>query len=603
MKDALQRLPVPVLGNDALLALGAVTADFSADQLLWASGYLAGLAAAGGRLPGPAPATAPAAAHAPDAAPRLTILYGSQTGNGRKLAAQLEAAAAARGIAAELVNMADFPSARLKRERLLAIVVSTHGEGDPPDDATELHRFLAGRRRPTLDALSYSVLALGDSSYENFCQTGRDFDAQLEAAGAKRLAPLVECDLDYDTPATAWSTTVLDQAAELLGRQAGAAAPVLRVVPPAPRFGKASPFEAAVLLNQRITGRGSSKDVRHLELDLEGSGLRWEAGDALGVAIRNPERIVAALLDAVALDGDAPGSAPGRCLRDELTDAREITALNRPFLDAWAAAEPSGRLAVELASLRGGGLGGWMHARQVVDVVRQFPATVEPGQLLGMLRPLPPRLYSIASAPEFADEEVHLTVALLQYEAFGVTHWGAGSSWLTLDRAEGDMVGVYVEANERFRLPADDVPIIMIGPGTGIAPFRAFMQAREARGARGRNWLLFGDRNFATDFLYQAEWLRYRKQGLLTRLDVAFSRDQAQKRYVQHRLLEAAHELHAWLQDGAHIYVCGDANAMAPDVDQALRQVIAIEGGRDADGVEDYLAQLRRAGRYQRDVY
>lgn len=603
MKDALQRIPVPVLGNDALQALGTVTADFSADQLLWASGYLAGLAAAGGRLPGPASAIAPAAAPAADAAPRLTILYGSQTGNGRKLAAQLEAAAAARGIAAELVNMADFPSARLKRERLLAIVVSTHGEGDPPDDAMELHRFLAGRRRPSLDTLSYSVLALGDSSYENFCQTGRDFDAQLEAAGAKRLAPLVECDLDFDAPASAWGATVLDQAAELLGRHAGTAAPVLRVVPPAPRYGKAAPFEAAVLLNQRITGRGSSKDVRHLELDLEGSGLRWEAGDALGVVIRNPDRIVAALLDAVALDGDAPGSAAGRSLRDALTDAREITALNRPFLDAWAAAEPSGKLAAELASLRGGGLGGWLQARQVVDVVRQFPAAVEPSQLLGMLRPLPPRLYSIASAPEFADEEVHLTVALLQYEAFGVAHWGAGSSWLALDRTEGDTVGVYVEPNERFRLPADEVPIIMIGPGTGIAPFRAFVQAREARGAHGRNWLLFGDRNFATDFLYQAEWLRYRKQGLLTRLDVAFSRDQAEKRYVQHRLLEAARELYAWLQDGAHIYVCGDANAMAPDVDQALRQVVASEGGRDADGVEEYFAELRRAGRYRRDVY
>jgi sulfite reductase (NADPH) flavoprotein alpha-component len=595
MKEALQRLPVPVLGDETLHALGAATSGLSADQLLWASGYLAGLAAAAGQgSPPPVQAVEPAI--------KLTILYGSQTGNGRRIATDLKAAVAARGVAAELVNMADFPSARLKRERYLAIVVSTHGEGDPPDDAMELHRYLTGRGRRALESLSYTVLALGDSSYENFCQTGREFDAQLEAAGAKRLAPLVECDVDYEAPAAAWSAQLAERAAELLGSQ-GASLPLLRVVPPTPRFSKASPFESTVLVNQRITGRGSSKDVRHLELDLEGSGLTWEAGDALGVVIRNPDRVVDPLLEALALDGDAPAGTPGRTLREELALGREITALNRPFLDAWAATEPSGKLAAELESLRGGGLGKWMHGRQVVDVVRAFPATIEPGALLGMLRALPPRLYSIASAPEFSPEEIHLTVALVQYDAFGATHWGAGSSWLSLDLGEGDRARVYVEPNERFRLPADDVPVVMIGPGTGVAPFRAFLQAREARGATGRNWLLFGDRNFATDFLYQTEWLRYRKQGLLSRLDVAFSRDQAEKRYVQHRILESAQELFAWLEEGAHLYVCGDAASMAPDVDHALRQVIALAGGRDEDGIEEYLAGLRRAGRYQRDVY
>jgi sulfite reductase (NADPH) flavoprotein alpha-component len=595
MKDALQRLPAPVLGDETLHALGAAARGLSAEQLLWASGYLAGLAAAGQAPAAPVGAAEPA--------PQLTILYGSQTGNGRRVATELKAAVAARGIAAELVNMADFPSARLKRERYLAIVVSTHGEGDPPDDAMELHRYLTGRTRRSLESLHFTVLALGDSSYENFCQTGREFDAQLEAAGAKRLAPLVECDLDYEAPAAAWSAQLAERAVELLGPQGGAPAPLLRVVPPAPRFSKASPFDAAVLVNQRITGRGSSKDVRHFELDLEGSGLAWEAGDALGVIIRNPDRVVDPLLEALALDGDAPAGTAGRTLREELVEGREITALNRPFLDAWATTEPSGKLAAELDALRGGGLGKWMHGRQVVDIVRAFPATLEPGALLGMLRALPPRLYSIASAPEFSAEEIHLTVALVQYEAFGTPHWGAGSSWLALDLAEGDRTRVYVEPNERFRLPADDVPIVMIGPGTGVAPFRAFLQAREARGAGGRNWLLFGDRNFATDFLYQSEWLRYRKQGLLARLDVAFSRDQPEKRYVQHRMLESARELFAWLEEGAHLYVCGDAVAMAPDVDRALREVIALAGGRDEDGVEEYLAGLRRAGRYQRDVY
>lgn len=595
MKEALQRLPGPSLGDAALANLKGATAGYSVEQLLWASGYLAGLA-------GAATATAPAVPAA-DSAPRLTILYGSQTGHGREIAARLEAAATRRGIAAERVSMADYPPTRLKRERWLAIVVSTHGEGDPPDDALELHRFVSGRRLPDLATLNYTVLALGDSSYENFCQTGRDFDQRLAGAGARRLAPLVECDLDFDAPATAWSARVLDEAEALIGPQDIAATPRLRVVPAQPRFDRSTPFEARLLVNQRITGRGSTKDVRHLELDIEGSELRWEAGDSLGIVIRNPDWIVDPLLEALALDGAAPVGVEHRALRAELAEHREITALNRPFLAAWAAVEPSGRLAATLETLHGGGLGQWMATRQVIDVVQEYPADIEPQDLPPMLRALPPRLYSIASAPEFAEEEVHLTVALLHYEAFGEAHWGAGSSWLALARDEGDGLPVYVESNARFRLPADDVPIVMIGPGTGVAPFRAFLQARAARGATGRNWLLFGDRNFATDFLYQSEWLRYRKQGLLNRLQVAFSRDQAEKRYVQQRMLEDAGELFRWLQDGAHLYVCGDATAMAPDVDQALRRVIAAEGGHDEDAVEDYLAELRRAGRYQRDVY
>jgi sulfite reductase (NADPH) flavoprotein alpha-component len=601
--EATQRLPRPPLAEDVINGLRGAAAGLTAEQLVWASGYLAGLAAAGGATQQPTdPATVPAAT-ASDTAARLTILYGSQTGNGRALAQQLEAAAARKGIAAELVSMADYPAARLKRERLLAIVVSTHGEGEPPDDAMELHRFISGRRLPALESLSYWVLALGDSSYENFCQTGRDFDRQLESAGARRMAPLVECDLDFTGPAASWTARVLEQAAGVTGRQEAAAAPVLRVVPAAPRHSKSSPFPAPLIVNQRITGLGSSKDVRHLELDIAGSGLHWEPGDSLGVVIRNPERVVEPVLETLGFDGNEPIAGSGRTLREEVSAAREITALNRPFLEAWAAAEPSGRLRAELDGLRDGGLGHWLGQHQLIDVLRAYRAEIPAEEFVAMLRPLPPRQYSIASAPEYSEDEIHLTVALLQYEAHGAPHWGAGSSWLALDRQEGDTVPVYVETNERFRLPGDDVPVIMIGPGTGVAPFRAFLQAREARGAQGGNWLVFGDRNFATDFLYQIEWLRYRKQGLLSRLDVAFSRDHAEKRYVQHRLREFARELFAWLEDGACLYVCGDAKSMAPDVDRALREIIATQSGRDEDGVEDYFAELRRAGRYQRDVY
>ena len=593
-REALQRLPAPPLADAAVEGLRQATQGYSSEQLLWASGYLAGLAANGGA------SAAPLAAG--EAALRLTILYGSQTGNGRELATALAAEAETRGLASELVSMADYPGARLKKEQLLAVVVSTHGEGEPPDDANELHRFITGRRLPSLDSLSFCVLALGDSSYENFCQTGRDFDERLAAAGARRLAPLLECDLDYGEAAAEWSGRVLEQAESLLGRREDAAAPRLRVVPtPAPSSHNQA-CEAVLLVNQRLTGRGSSKDVRHLELELQGVGLHWQPGDSLAVRTRNPERVVEPLLEALGLSGDT-SLENGHSLAEELAEKREITVLNRPFLDAWAATEPSGRLKATLESLRGGGLGAWMHARHVVDVLREFPAEVEAPGFVAMLRALPPRVYSIASAPEFADEEIHLTVALLQYEAFGAPHWGAGSSWLALDRSEGDTLEVRVEPNERFRLPADDAPVIMIGPGTGIAPFRAFMQARAARGASGRNWLFFGDRCFGTDFLYQLEWLRHRKQGLLTRLDVAFSRDQADKRYVQHRMHESAAELCAWLDDGAYLYLCGDAKAMAPDVERTLRDIIARQRGLDEDGAEEALAELRRSGRYQRDVY
>jgi sulfite reductase (NADPH) flavoprotein alpha-component len=596
MKEALQRMPAGIVDDAGLSRLDSATEGLTAEQLLWASGYLAGLARSSTVTLSPASAGDPRA--------RLTILYGSQTGNGRKVAQGLQRSAAARGLAVELVNMADYATARLKRESLLAVVVSTHGEGDPPDDALELDRFLAGRRVPSLDSLRYSVLALGDSSYQNFCQTGRDFDARLAAAGARRLAPLVECDLDFEAPSQSWSARLLDEAEALLGRSEPAAGPMLRVVPPPPRFSSSLPFEAELLVNQRLTGRGSSKDVRHLEIGLDGSGLEWQPGDSLGVLIRNPDRLVEPLLEALALDGDAQLGPAGRTLREELAERREITVLNRPFLDAWAVAEPSGNLTATLAAASGGALGRWLQARQVIDVLREFPAGVTPQQFVAMLRPLPPRLYSIASAREFAEDEVHLTVAVLNYQAFGQAHWGAASSWLAFDRRESDLLRVYLEPNERFRLPAnDDAAVIMVGPGTGIAPFRAFLQARETRGATGRNWLLFGDRQFATDFLYQAEWLRYRKRGLLARLDVAFSRDQPEKRYVQHRMLESSREIWSWLEDGAHLYVCGDASRMAPDVDRALRRIVATEGGRDEDGVEDYLAQLRRAGRYQRDVY
>lgn len=593
-------LPQLPVGEPQIESLKQAVAGYSQSQLYWASGYLAGLAAGGLAQPGTAPAASA------DEAPRISILYGSQTGNGRRVAESLERAAAARGLAASAINMSDYPSARLKQEKLLLIVVSTHGEGEPPDDAISLYEFLGSRRAKGLQDLRYTVLALGDSSYEHFCQTGRDFDERLTAAGAGRLHDLIECDVDFDEAAADWSGAALDAAADIveaLAPEAGVPAPVLRAVPPVPRWTRENPYPAEVLASQSIVGRGSSKNVLHVELSLADSGLSYQPGDALGIVAPNPGWLVDDLLEAAGLEGGDALPDDGGELRDALSTRYEITTLNRRFLEAWVERTGDGELK-NLLNSAGPALRRWMWQHQIVDVLRQYPAEVPADALVGMLRKMPPRLYSIASSADEVGEEVHLTVAEVAYEAWDRPHWGSTSSWLARALAEGGEAPVFVEPNERFRLPADPAtPIVMIGPGTGVAPFRGFMQAREAAGATGRNWLFFGDRNFESDFLYQSEWLRYRKQGLLTRLDVAFSRDTAEKRYVQHVMAEQARELYAWLEDGAVIYVCGDAERMAPDVDAALTHIIAGQSGVTTEAAAERVLGLRKDGRYLRDVY
>jgi sulfite reductase (NADPH) flavoprotein alpha-component len=602
-------------------AVAAALNGLNAEQLTWVSGYLAGLAA---RQTGAAGAPASAADEQPSPAPaaaalasaqRMTVLYGSQTGNGRAIAEELAEQARSRGFEVVLGGMADYRVSALQREHNLLVVVSTHGEGEPPDDAESLHAFLASRRAPRLDQLHYSVLALGDSSYEHFCQTGRDFDQRLAALGATRLHALVECDVDYDDPAAQWSQGVLDEMEQRLGalRASQPAAPVrpsvqLRAVDTAQRHGKTHPFPAPVLACQPITGRGSGWPVHHVELLLEGSGMDYLPGDALGVLPHNPPPLVDAVLAVLGAAGDepVPRGKEGRTgtLHEALSRELEITVLTRKFVEQYAQATGSAALIERLASDDRSAFNAWLGERQIIDVLREHPGEVEPVRVAGMLRTLTPRLYSIASSPLANPDEVHLTVAKVHYQAFGYEHYGAASTYLTHTVGEGDQVPVYVQPNERFRLPADgDVPIIMVGPGTGVAPFRAFVEHRRETGASGRNWLFFGGRHFDTDFLYQLEWLRYLKQGTLARLDVAFSRDQSEKCYVQHRMQERSRELFTWLEDGAHVYVCGDASRMAGDVHQALLGIIAREGGYSGEQAGEYLQDMKRIGRYQRDVY
>lgn len=574
--------------------LQALVGELTPAQLLWLSGYLAARAQFGGDAPAPSATTA---------AGTLTVLYGSQSGNGAKLARRLAELAQARGLSVTLTSLADYKPARLRDERMLALIVSTHGEGDPPDSARELHEYLHGRKAPRLEGLRYSVLALGDSSYQFYCQTGKDFDAVLEKQGAQRLLARADCDVDYDDAAAAWIDRLLatlDTAAP-----ASRAAAVGAATGGGAQYDKRHPYQAEVLENLNLNGRGADKETRHIEFAVP--GLSYTPGDALGVLAHNDPALVGELLTALNIPADAPvalndGALP---LAQALTGHFEITALTRPFLAGWAELAESAKLRGLLEDGNEAALRGYLAGRQIIDVLQEFPLPgLDAGQFVGLLRRLPPRLYSLASSLSASPDEAHITVAAVRYESLGRPRAGVASTWLA-DRVQpGDTVPVFIETNENFRLPADAAtPMIMIGPGTGVAPFRAFLQEREALGAAGRNWLFFGDRHFHTDFLYQTDWQGWLKSGLLTRMDVAFSRDQARKVYVQQRLAERAAELYAWLEDGAHVYVCGDATAMAADVHAALRDIVASEGRLTAEAAEEYLRELGRRRRYQRDIY
>jgi len=584
-----------------------VIAGLGSDQLTWLSGYLAGLTAAGVSA---APAEAQAGAADPASAPELTILYGSQTGNAEGIAEQAAEKARARGFRPQMIDMADVRKPQLKNAARLLVVVSTHGEGEPPDNAAELHELVHSRKAPPLKDTRFSVLALGDTSYEHFCQTGRDFDERLEALGGSRIHPRSDCDVDFDDAAEAWVEGALEAlSAELEAPPSNVVAfgPVAGGHAAERQWSKKNPFPATLLDNVTLNGRGSAKDTRHIELSLEDSGLEWEPGDALGVLPENNPDEVADVLAALGLDGNETVSGPRGdvSLSDALAHDYEITTLTRPFLQGWAELVGDAALAALIAGEGAEPLRDWMWGRHIVDVLHAWPATgIAAQDFVDRLRKLPPRLYSIASSHGANPDEVHLTVAPVRYASHGREREGVASTWLAERIDDERPVPVYIDRNKNFKLPSDgDAPIVMIGPGTGVAPFRAFLEERESRGHAGRNWLFFGDQHFRTDFLYQREWLRWRESGLLERIDVAFSRDQADKVYVQDRIRENARDLHAWLEEGAHIYVCGDADRMAPDVHQALIDVIAEQGDLSNADAAARLGQLQKDKRYQRDVY
>ena len=589
--------------------LESLLSDLDADSLRWVSGFVAGLAAERARSSGAVSDAAPTAALEVVALrPRVTVLYASQTGNGRRIAEKLGLALEAAGFEKRVLATGDYSLKQLGEERFLYVVASTHGDGEPPDDARPLIDALAGRRAPKLEQLSFAVLGLGDSSYPQFCATARGLDARLAELGARRLTERVECDVDFDGKSTLWIQASLAD----LNAQIGApkltvtAANASHAVAPASHAAtREAPVEVEVAVNQRITASGADKDVRHVELIAPEGRFVYQAGDAIGLWLDNSATLVDETLAAAHLEANDAVSVDGvtRPLKEWLTQHRELTRVARALIERLAALSGDAGLVELLRPAAAAQLRAQFKVWQVPDLLQRYPAQWTGERLVRALHPLSPRLYSIASAPEEVGEEVHITVAVVDDLHDGKRHLGAVSAKVQAF-TPGARVRAFIEPNTRFRLPANPATsVIMIGPGTGVAPFRSFVQARGAQGATGRNWLFFGGRHFDQDFLYQTEWLAALKKGLLSRLDVAFSRDKSEKIYVQQRLREHSAEIYEWIETGAYIYVCGDAERMAPDVHAALVDIVATAGGRSREDAESYVSALAVARRYLRDVY
>lgn len=591
------------LNDSQLNQLQQTISQLSPQQMAWVSGYFWGLSQTQGAA---APLTQAAALTAAQPAGKLSIIYASQTGNAKGVAELLEQEAQAAGVAVQLFDASDYKGKDLAKETHVIFVASTNGEGEAPDNALELHEFLQSKKAPKLPNLQYGVISLGDSSYEFFCQTGKDFDTFLEKLGATRFIDRVDCDVDYDAPAAEWRAKALEIVKEALANSQADVVqlPVGQAASQHSQYNKQNPYTATLLTSQKITGRDSGKDVRHIEVDLAESGITYQPGDALGVWYENCSELANAVLAAAGLSGVESVEVDGESLsvHSALVSKFEITASNPQFVTKFA--ELSGSEKLQQLVEDKDKLREYSANTQILDVLLEKKTKLSAEQLISLLRRLTPRLYSIASSQTEVDEEVHLTVGIVEYDVDGEPRQGGASGFLGQRLEEGDELNVFIEHNNNFKLPEDDAtPVIMIGPGTGIAPFRSFVQERDNRGASGKNWLFFGDRTFTQDFLYQVEWQKYLKSGALHRLDVAFSRDQNEKVYVQHRVLEQAEQVWQWLQDGAYVYICGDATRMAKDVHEALITVAEQQGGLSREKAEEYFNDLRKAKRYQRDVY
>ncbi|QQK77663.1 assimilatory sulfite reductase (NADPH) flavoprotein subunit [Salicibibacter cibarius] len=603
--------------------LNRLIPTLSETQKIWLSGYLAS----------PAPQTATAFAetaavameHPPETATltqtesqpktqEVTILYGSETGNCQEVAEDLYGKLESQPCNVTLASMLNVKPKNLKNADHILVVVATHGEGDPPEPGLSFYETMNSRKAPKLDGVHFSVLSLGDLSYEYFCQAGKDIDQRLEELGGERLYPRVDCDVDFDEDAEGWIDGVLAELskyAEGPANNDGSAmdAPLAQPTPAKEAYSRKNPFRAEILENINISGRGSNKENRHLELSLEDSNLEFEPGDSLGIFPENDATLVEQLIECMNWEPEALVTVNKQgekaALREALTSHFEITVLTKPLMQQ--AAELSSR--EELKDLLADGnedkLRDYMTGRDLLDLAQDFgPWEIDAEAFIKILRKIPARLYSIANSYHANPDEVHLTIGTVRYETHGRARTGVCSGQCAERTEPGEELPVYVHRNPNFKLPEDpQTPIIMIGPGTGVAPFRSFLEEREEIEAEGKTWLFFGEQHFSSDFLYQVDWQQWLKDGVLTKMDVAFSRDGEEKVYVQHRMRENAREFYQWLQEGAVLYVCGDEKQMASDVHDTLSAILQQEGGLSEEEATAYIEDMKLQNRYQRDVY
>ncbi|WP_182629903.1 sulfite reductase subunit alpha [Pantoea hericii] len=576
-------------------------APFNGDQKYWLAGFLAGLHS---RLLVLEDKQQPAAGTGAAATTQLHILYGSQTGNAEALAHTAAKSARAKGLVPVVQALGDVDLDVFATMRHVLIVTSTYGEGEMPDNAQLFWDAISASTAPRLEQMHFAVLAIGDTGYDGFCQAGKFIDMRLEQLGAKRVVDRIDCDIDYEEPSSEWLNSSMPQFAA----SAGSSGTVLESAPEAPVIpgsNKSNPYAAALITNKRLSGEQSAKDIRHFEFDLSDSGLKYEAGDALGVIPVNEPSLVSLLLTQLNADYQTPVPGFDRSLGDLLTYQFEISEPSRKLIEWVGQNTTNQELRHVLQHDDKDALGVWLWGKDTLDLLQlELTRSLAVPEFVALLRPLQHRAYSISSSSKAHPNQVHLTVASVRYHSGGRNRGGVCSTYLAERVRRGEKPAIFISPNKSFRVPANNsAPLIMVGPGTGIAPFRAFLQERQATGAQGKNWLFFGDQHQEHDFIYQDELLAWRDNGLLTRLDLAFSRDQEKKIYVQSRMLEQGAELYAWLQEGAYFYVCGDASRMAKDVDNALYEVVRQFGGLSTERAADYVDQLKKEKRYLRDVY
>ncbi len=590
---------------------------FDSQELLWLSGYCKGLVK--GRSdqsfePLDSSVINQSKASQSNNVPLKTlVLYGSQTGNSRRIAELLFDNLDKISVPVDLVNVSDFNLKNLALYPIILLIISTHGEGEPPDDAIDFYDLINSQRVPKLDNTQHAVFGLGDSSYEFFCQTGKKFDKALIKLGSKSLIERVDCDLDYEVKVKQWINRLVEKMTALasldeLSFSDGNDLDKIDTPLDGAQYTKENPLTATILSNQKITGKGSSKCIHHIEMSLENSGIQYLPGDSIGVWAKNNLQLVDGILNLTSLDGEEFVSIKNdsKSLRLALLENFEITLINKDFIGSYSelVALTNKQDAEKLLETILPDYSSYIKNHQIIDVIALAPIPLKAQKLADLLKPIKPRIYSLSSSLESNEKEAHITVGLKETFNDNAIRRGVASEFLIERLEENEEVLVFVEHNKRFKLPADDQPIIMIGPGTGIAPFRAFLQQRNHRLASGENWLFFGNPHFNTDFLYQLELQKYYQQGLLTHLDLAFSRDQKEKIYVQERLLDNATNIWQWIENKkATLYVCGDMNRMAKDVEHVLLKIISEQGDKSTKQAKDYLKILRKENRYQRDVY